>query len=42
MDPYIAVVIGFGVLVLLTAWLPMLLKGLPLLFGVSTNETELG
>jgi NhaP-type Na+/H+ or K+/H+ antiporter len=30
MDPYIAVLIGFGVVVLLTAWLPMVLKELPL------------
>jgi NhaP-type Na+/H+ or K+/H+ antiporter len=30
MDPYIPVLTGFGVLILLTAWLPMLLKELPL------------
>ncbi len=30
MDPYIVVVAGFGALVLLTAWLPMVLKELPL------------
>jgi len=30
MDPYIVVLAGFGVLVLLTAWLPMVLKELPL------------
>jgi len=30
MDPYIVVLAGFGVVVLLTAWLPMLLKELPL------------
>jgi sodium/hydrogen antiporter len=30
MDPYIAVLTGFGALILLTAWLPMLLKELPL------------
>ena len=30
MDPYIGVITGFGLLVLLTAWLPMLLKELPL------------
>lgn len=30
MDPYIVVLAGFGALVLLTAWLPMLLKELPL------------
>src|SRR3954451_760923 len=30
MDPYIVVLAGFGALVLLTAWLPMLLKEAPL------------
>jgi NhaP-type Na+/H+ or K+/H+ antiporter len=30
MDPYILVLAGFGVVVLLTAWLPMVLKELPL------------
>jgi NhaP-type Na+/H+ or K+/H+ antiporter len=30
MDPYIVVLAGFGALVLLTAWLPMVLKELPL------------
>lgn len=30
MDPYIIVLAGFGAVVLLTAWLPMLLKELPL------------
>jgi NhaP-type Na+/H+ or K+/H+ antiporter len=30
MDPYIAVLTGFGLLVLLTAWLPMVLKEMPL------------
>jgi NhaP-type Na+/H+ or K+/H+ antiporter len=30
MDPYIVVLAGFGAVVLLTAWLPMLLKELPL------------
>jgi sodium/hydrogen antiporter len=30
MDPYIVVLSGFGFIVLLTAWLPMLLKELPL------------
>lgn len=30
MDPYIVVLTGFGVVVLLTAWLPMVLKDLPL------------
>jgi NhaP-type Na+/H+ or K+/H+ antiporter len=30
MDPYIAVLAGFGAVVLLTAWLPMALKELPL------------
>ncbi len=30
MDPYIVVVTGFGLVVLLTAWMPMLLKELPL------------
>jgi NhaP-type Na+/H+ or K+/H+ antiporter len=30
MDPYIVVLTGIGVIVLLTAWLPMLLKELPL------------
>lgn len=30
MDPYIVVLAGFGVVVLLTAWLPMVLKELPL------------
>ena len=30
MDPYIPVLTGFGALILLTAWLPMLLKELPL------------
>jgi len=30
MDPYIGLLIGFGTLVLLTAWLPMVLKELPL------------
>lgn len=30
MDPYVAVLAGFGVVVLLTAWIPMLLKELPL------------
>jgi sodium/hydrogen antiporter len=30
MDPYIVVLAGFGAVVLLTAWLPMILKELPL------------
>ena len=30
MDSYIYVLTGFGVLVLLTAWLPLVLKELPL------------
>ena len=30
MDPYIIVLTGFGIVVLLTAWLPMLLRELPL------------
>jgi len=30
MDPYVVVLAGFGAVVLLTAWLPMLLKELPL------------
>ena len=30
MDPYIVVLTGFGLVVLLTAWMPMLLKELPL------------
>ncbi len=30
MDPYIVVLAGFGVVVLLTAWLPMVLKELPI------------
>jgi NhaP-type Na+/H+ or K+/H+ antiporter len=30
MDPYIIVLAGFGLVVLLTAWIPMLLKELPL------------
>ena len=30
MDPYIVVLAAFGAVVLLTAWLPMLLKELPL------------
>ncbi len=30
MDPYIGVLTGFGIVVLLTAWLPMLFKELPL------------
>jgi sodium/hydrogen antiporter len=30
MDPYLPVLTGFGALILLTAWLPMLLKELPL------------
>src|SRR5829696_5836831 len=30
MDPYIVVLAGFGALVLLTAWLPMLLREAPL------------
>lgn len=30
MDPYIAVLAGFGVIVLLTAWLPMVLEEMPL------------
>ena len=30
MDPYIVVLSGFGLLVLLTAWLPMIVKELPL------------
>lgn len=30
MDPYIVVLAGFGALVLMTAWLPMVLKELPL------------
>ena len=30
MDPYIIVLAGFGLVVLLTAWLPMVLKELPL------------
>jgi NhaP-type Na+/H+ or K+/H+ antiporter len=30
MDPYVAVLAGFGVVVLLTAWIPMLFKELPL------------
>ncbi|MCB8819354.1 cation:proton antiporter [Microvirga rosea] len=30
MDPYVVVLTGFGVVVLLTAWLPMVLKELPL------------
>ena len=30
MDPYIVVLAGFGALVLLTAWLPMVLKEAPL------------
>ena len=30
MDPYIVVLAGFGAVVLLTAWLPMMLKELPL------------
>ena len=30
MDPYLVVLAGFGVVVLLTAWLPMLLKEVPL------------
>ncbi len=30
MDPYIAALTGFGLVVLLTAWLPMALKELPL------------
>jgi NhaP-type Na+/H+ or K+/H+ antiporter len=30
MDPYIVMLAGFGAIVLLTAWLPMLLKELPL------------
>ena len=30
MDPYIGLLIGFGILVVLIAWLPMLLKELPL------------
>lgn len=30
MDPYIAVLAGFGAVVLLTAWLPMVLRKLPL------------
>lgn len=30
MDPYIAVLAGFGAVVLMTAWLPLLLKELPL------------
>lgn len=30
MDPYIVILVGFGVLVLLTAWLPMVLKEAPL------------
>src|SRR5918993_4147046 len=30
MDPYVVVLAGFGAVVLLTAWLPMALKELPL------------
>ncbi len=30
MDPYIVMLAGFGAIVLLTAWLPMVLKELPL------------
>jgi NhaP-type Na+/H+ or K+/H+ antiporter len=30
MDPYVVVLAGFGVVVLLTAWLPMVMKALPL------------
>jgi len=30
MDPYVVVLAGFGAVVLLTAWLPMVLKELPL------------
>ena len=30
MEIYVLVVAGFGVLVLLTAWLPMVLRALPL------------
>jgi len=30
MDPYIAILAGFGTVVLATAWLPMVLKHLPL------------
>jgi sodium/hydrogen antiporter len=30
MDPYVVVLAGFGLVVLLTAWLPMLLKEMPL------------
>ncbi|HEY0834830.1 MAG TPA: cation:proton antiporter [Azospirillum sp.] len=30
MDPYIAVLTGVGLLILLVAWLPMLLRGMPL------------
>lgn len=29
-DPYIVVLAGFGTVALLTAWLPMVLRGLPL------------
>ncbi len=42
MDPYIVVLAGFGVVVLLTAWLPMLLKELPLslpIFCVALGAT---
>ena len=30
MDPYMVVLAGFGALILLTAWLPMVLKEAPL------------
>ncbi|WP_291862936.1 sodium:proton antiporter [Bradyrhizobium sp.] len=30
MDPYVAVLTGLGIIILLTAWLPMLLKEMPL------------
>lgn len=34
MDPYIAILGGFGAVVLLTAWLPMVLKELPLSLAI--------
>ncbi|QFU14902.1 cation:proton antiporter [Microvirga thermotolerans] len=35
MDPYIVVLTGFGAVVLLTAWLPMVLKDLPLTLPIA-------